>query len=486
VRPAHTLDLTDQFIFCDAESYLPARWPVRVAGRWHLAAHPHLPVIEVLAPNESHVGWLLGYPITPHGDLLSSQFSVSVDPAAPNAVTQFEEALYTLGGRFVAILLGRGGGGPQVYMDPCGSMAAVFCPEDHIVASSPALIPRSPRTPENTSLIESMNIIERGGWYPFGLTPRHGIERLLPNHVLDLSTWEPFRHWPKAGDLVIDEDTAAAVAEFGTVLERQIAAAVRAYPAYMTLTAGRHTRMMLACARGYLDRIVFFSIPVPDPQGTLDYRIARQIARRTGVRYAPIRWEPPVSADLEEWFDRTGGCVAGRVWTVGRTLRQLDQSRCLLHGNIGLPMETMWRNTDADGRSVSNASLLERMTVPALPEVVDRLKRWLQQLPTETTTQILDLLHIEQRFGCWAGPQEYGHGGVRFRLSPYCHRRIVHRMMTLPIEYRRRRGLELQLIGGRWPQLLDLPFNQPTGIEGLQRSLAHTLRAVPRRILRPW
>src|SRR4029077_6879409 len=129
---------------------------VRRSSGWCLATHPTLPVIEIRAREGALLGWVLVYPITTDGVLLSTPaalpFTLSLQDGAP----AFERALYSLGGRFAAIY------GlpwtPRVYLDPCGALAVVFCPDEGIVASNPMLIPPSAKTGANTGLIE---VIER-------------------------------------------------------------------------------------------------------------------------------------------------------------------------------------------------------------------------------------------------------------------------------------------------------------------------------------
>ena len=471
-------DLPGQFLLCRSESHVPLGWATREAGGWVLASHPKLPVIEVGAADSEPMGWVLGYPIHPNGRLLSSGEQVSFGAAAARSVAEFERSLYAFGGRFVAVYLT-----PQtsrVYLDPCGALAVVFCNEEGIVASSPVLVPYSEKTKDNVELIQATGIPERDGWYPFGLTPRHGIERLMPNHYLDLTTWQPIRHWPTADQLTVTKDISETVSKIASILERNIAA-ITTRPVYMSLTSGHHTRMLLACGRPYLDRISFFTIPLPhDAQASLDCDVARRLAKRFGLDYVRLRWEAPSSTDLRQWLYRTGACVAGRTWRTVRTLWQLDPARGIFSGISGSIGQPNYRHAaDFDRRPFSVAELLHRISMPAIPEIYDRTHRWLSALPVNNPLWVLDFVHLEQKGGCWAGPQEYGHVHTEFILSPYCHREIVQLMLSLPHEYRWRKELSRDLLRSRWPELLELPFNSPVGLRrGVQVSRRMLERAV--------
>ena len=121
------VDLAGQFLLSRSKSLGPAGWAVGSSQGWYLATHPTLPVIKILGGEGSLLGWLLGYPITPDGMLLSTGASLPFALSLRNGEAEFERALYSLGGRFAAIYWLAGN--PRVYLDPCGSLAVVFCHE---------------------------------------------------------------------------------------------------------------------------------------------------------------------------------------------------------------------------------------------------------------------------------------------------------------------------------------------------------------------
>jgi hypothetical protein len=452
-------DLSGQFVLAQSETLIPQGWSVHQIDQWVLGSHTKLPVIDMRSREGTQVGWLLGYAIHPELGLLSAASRVSLQCRLDDSTEVFERSLYELGGRFAAIHIS-----PQasrLYLDPCGMLAAVFCPEQGIVASTLNLIPDSEGTREDHEIARVIGGLERDGWYPFGLTPRCGIERLLPNHYLDLRTWRAVRHWPTRQDLITRNDIAVAVSEIAGILERQVAAVVRVTPTYMSLTSGRHTRMVLACARDYVSRMTFYTIPLPDATADVDGEVARRIVRRFGLNYLPLQWEEPRSRELDVWMYRVGRCVAGRTSRTVRTLEQLDPTFPILSGQLGgAGAHYYWQGDDFERRHVSSSDLLERMGIPAASGICKRAESWLRGFPVEDFIATLDFLHFEVRFGSWAGPQEYGHPNHAFILSPYCHRRIFQRMLALPKEYRWRDRLADDLIASRWPELLGFPINE--------------------------
>ena len=97
-------------------------------------------------------------------------------------------------------------------------------------------------------------------------------------------------------------------------------------------------------------------------------------------------------------------------------------------------------------------------------------------MPVDNTFSLLDLLYLEQRLGCWGGPSGYGHVAGRCRLFPLMHRAVFDAMLQLPFEYRAAQRLAHDLINSRWPELLRLPFNTPTGRRGWSERLMSRYR----------
>ena len=137
--------------------------------------HPRLPVQAIRAHNGASVGWLLGLAIGKDGHVVDGDWRLGAE-LDDRGGASLESELRELAGRFVVFFLSRE---ERVYLDGCGSLAVVYCSDLERVASSPGLIPRTPLSGDNESLIGALGLPESNAWYPFGLTPRHGIERLM-------------------------------------------------------------------------------------------------------------------------------------------------------------------------------------------------------------------------------------------------------------------------------------------------------------------
>jgi hypothetical protein len=456
-------ELIGHFVLHRSDVLGTERWPERSAGAWRLSHHPSLPVSEIVAPDGTFLGWIVGYAIDPGGRLAGSRLTAP-GPGDNGDGGCFESWLYTLGGRFVAIRLGSSP--TRLYLDAGGSLGVVFCPRQEIVASSPFLVPYAEGCEDHLELIRALGIPQADGYYPFGLTPRHGVERLLPGHFLDLEAWRPARHWP-LGEIPSTRDVAEMVDTIAETLKRHIGAIASAQPVHMSLTAGRDTRMLLACAREHLDRIRFFTLPSPDWKAELDVDIARRIARRFGLDHVCLESAPATEEDLARWVYRTG-CSVGEVrgWRSVRSFNRLGSERPWLSGLGGEVARSIYRRReDAASSPLGSRALLERFSLPAHPELLARGQAWLAELPVRNSFTILDLAYLEQRLGCWASPLSHAFPeGCAFQLNPFYHRRIFEAMLSLPADYRLEHRLADDLVRSQWKQLLRFSFNEPMGL----------------------
>src|SRR5690606_38634064 len=308
------------------------------------------------------------------------------------------------------------------------------------------------------------------------------VRRLLPNHYLDLERWAPVRHWPARPIERSDQDgMPALVREIVEPVRANIEGITGALPGYLGLTAGRDSRMVLACARGALDRIRFVTFIYEDEQRKPDIHTARRIARRFGLAHVGVPLTEPDEQQKQEYLLRTG--FAGH-WGKSRDFdlacrRHLEMDRAWITGFGGeVGRAFYWREGDAPNRPPTPEALVERLNLPRDQATLEAWRRWQAEAPHQDSFDLLDLAYIEQRMGCWAGPHMYGAAPFGANLSAFSHRRAFVAMMSLPVMFRRRQGLADAVIAEAWPELASLPYQQFTGLrllgEQARRSEEHT------------
>jgi len=441
---------------------MPESWSRRSIDTWYLGTHPVLPVRQIIASDSTVIGWLLGYPIDAQARLVTEDIRFPVSPDIADISDQFESSLYAYGGRFAAVLVTKQTS--RFYLDPCGSLAAVFSSQQQIVASTASLIPYPSEDDKNHELIKATENPHEDSYYPFGLTPRRSVERLLPSHFLDLQTWTSVRHWPK-GEVIPVKNAREVVRELAVILKNNISAIAHHYPLHLAITAGRDSRMLLACAREHIDNTILYTVAAPNAGGRLDCHLAPKIAAQFGLKHILLRFENANDAQIKQWEYRTGNCVHGPIMNWNTSFKRLDPHRAVLLGAAGeLGRGFHWRKGDAESSSISAADLLIKSQMPKIPETLARARQWLDGLPVRNALTIWGLLYNETFNGCWFGPANYGLVSNALYIWPLCHRRIIEIMLSLPMEYRRNHSLPVELVENEWPELLSLPFNWFVGI----------------------
>lgn len=455
--------LIGQFVVSAGENRAPHEWVSDRIGKWFLGRHPALPVIQLFGAEDRPLGWILGYPIGEAGKLLADGEVLRVPARALASTEGLEAFVYSFGGRFAVVVLDARQ--PRCYLDPCGSLSAVYCAHQRLVASTPNLIPYDERTRDRVELAQAIGIPHSNGMYPLGLTPRYGVERILPNHYLDLSKWQTVRHWPKQplGEVASVEE---AVAEIATLVKRNIAAIVAGTPTYLALTGGKDSRMLLACAKDVADRLELFTAEVGDDIAAIDCNTARRIAKRFGLEHRVLPLEEATEEDLAEWMFRISYSTGERRgWQSATMLKRLPGGHAVLQGS-GAELGTNFgmRRRFSEATVILPEQLLDICGCPPDDEPLERVRTWLAAVPAARPLQTIDLFFVEQRLGCWAGVCAYAECDLGFTILPVCHRRAIELMLTLPSSHRNSNDLlSLDIIAREWPELRDWPINQPIG-----------------------
>ena len=334
-------------------------------------------------------------------------------------------------------------------------------------------------------------------FYPGELTPDPQIHRVLPNHYLDLDHWETIRHYPKFPlNAIAPQEIPEAIAQIVDCLSTQIAAIVDAFPCvYIPLTAGRDSRMLLACSKAVSEKVHYVTFDyVPDKTqyqrllGTLqgndyrqsvenDIRTAQKLAEMLTLRHTVIPVRTSHSKEkkriLQQNYLRrigySGGAAKARehdwscrqhcdlsgAWLTGCAG---EVGRCCYWGRF-FPEE----GTECKRRPTPR-QLRHSRTIPRLPEFEAAVQRWLETLPDASTREILDLVYLEHRVGGWASPHTYGFAPLALTAHPFCHRKIFDIMLRLPAEYRQRQTLTDDIVRHAWAEAGRLPYNQPVGL----------------------
>lgn len=461
-----------QFVLVPASGRPREGFAHREHGGWRLGTC-ELPVVDLRTQDGDVLGWCLGYPVL-DGVLTSDEITVGTSETARVEWPAVDALYERLAGRFLLVVLATEE--PTVVLDAYGSLAAVYSADERVVASTATLI----EAEWDTGLAAVSGFPEQGTWLPFGLTLRQGVRRLQANHALDLRRWRTWRHW-----LPVPASVDSSPAELAVVVHEHIRSSIGAVaarnPLELSLTAGRDSRILLACARDFLERTTLFTL-VPDEVDTVDAHLAGRLAGRFDLPHEVLPVVPADPGQLSDWLSSTGHAVGGELWRGHRSLLRLDPGRALLPGTAGeVGRAHTYRPGDPVEGDVSPQTLLERLRLPAHELYLEHAEAWLGDLPDLPYESTLELAYVEQRLSCWAAPGHYGNQVSRFELAPFASRPLFRAMLGLPLRYRHREQLTTDILRMAWPELLDLPFNRFTGLRGTARATASRVRRLVQR-----
>jgi len=388
--------------------------------------------------------------------VVTSEFAV--DPGVD--ADGFERSIHSLAGRFAAVWLGRGG--TRVFLDASGSLGVVYCAEQEIAASTAFLVPYQDASDDRLALVNEPTPYPYDPHLYFGLTVRHSVDWLLPNHYLDLESWRTVRYWP-IGESESTDDVEDVLETVVNRVRESVRALVESGPVQMSLTAGNDTRALLACSKEFLDEIEFVTLAFPDRIGRTDVNVARQMASALGLRHRVIRGRASFE-DIDRVLYRTG-CVAAldsRCQQGARMMANLDSKRPYLSASMAeVARQPSYRTWDPEPQPQDIERLLAWENQPAWPELIERGRRWLDDLPVRSAAGIIDFVDFEQRYGGWTGYLPYAYPeGSACTVYPFSDWRVFEAVLRLPFEYRLGNRFTPDIVVREWPELAAFPINQ--------------------------
>jgi hypothetical protein len=456
----------DQFLLTRGATDLPRCFALHEHAGWTLAAHRTLRVRAIEGAAGRHVGWLLGEAIDERGEPVGTGVRLAGADAAEAAQRWCDEH----GGRFAVVLVG--GAKPRLYLDAAGSLATVFSGRRRAAGSTVTLLlAGEPGHPYFQLDTESYPSGRPNKYFPAGLTAATDVERVLPNHYLDLRRWEAARYRPVPPVEPVDTTDRRATDRLVEGIVELIGANLRgavsvAGRAYLPLTAGRDSRVVAVAARraGLLDTVTFVTldrrkIPTDD---ALDVGVARAIAQRWRLSHQVL----PVPRGGEgagklEYLLRIGfsgshgkrrdfyeacrdGLDPGAAWVTG------------FGGEVG--RARYWPPGHESTWTLTGRALTTLIRQPPEARTIQAMERWRHGMTERHPCTIVDLAYWEHRLGCWASPHLYGAAPFALNLMAFNHRRILESMLRLPVAHRREQQLCTQVCRRWWPGLLDYPM----------------------------
>lgn len=378
-------------------------------------------------------------------------------------------------GRFVVLRLQ--GDALLCTTDAGAQLPVVYRPETAELGSTPLTLGWTKALDKISDLSATFSRADGTVWYPFGATPYAGVQRLLPQQTLALSSgsarlveWRPTARSPLSVSQMHSSarDFIQALANSQAGLECH-------------LTAGWDSRMVLSASWPLKHRINYLTYLAEGATAQIDVEVATNLARRFGLSHATIPVSHPSQDDIDQWLARNSNCIQDSVTGLTRTIVETYADRYGLAGVGGeVGRAFYWKKRDIGLVGLTPELLLQRLGFRATREALSLADRWLARYRHQPRTRILDRAYIDIRLGCWAGPSLGGHLVEKPTLSPFNCLWIYESMLALADSYRLSGAFARDFIAQGCLDLVQVPVNRPAGLRRLRNLPREAAQRLPK------
>lgn len=439
-----------QFVISDKYRKLPFDSENIELNSVCLSYYGNVKFVKILDDEKRDIGLFIGYPV----DILKGPIDKCYFVSGVTYEEMVENIYNRLSGSW--ILLIDVGNFNRIYLDACGTKSLVFDKSRELAAAT-ALLIFSDETEYsnllNYELIDSFDV-RNNGWLPGGLTAHSGVERLMPNHYLDLKTFTQHRHWP-TGNIQITNDVEGELTSIVQRIGYFIDSVSDDQETNIGLTAGNDSRFLLSCSKHLVEKLKFFT--VCSPEAGLDEFCAEKLASSFQLNYFKLPFIRASPDAIEAWIRRAGHCVGGPGSVGHPSIKPLRG--CIIDGSAGeVGRGFLWLDAQPN-TSIDASNLIDRLKLPRSPLLVEQFNEWLSNLPEIDSLLLLDLAYIELRMSSWAYVNSYTNPDL-IAQYPFVSRANFVSMLSLPHHMRRSGTAFTRAIELQWPELLSFPINR--------------------------
>ena len=416
------------------------------------------PVIQVFDFHSKPIGMILGTFINWQESVICNEsiFLNCSEKAYSETPSLLEEELYSHSGSWIAFFLTQRLA--RVYLDCNASLGLVFDSKLLTAASATLGILNFDNYKHrlDNDLIKQLDVAS-DGWFPSGLTAHKGIQRLLPNHYLDLSIWTAIRHWPN--EPIVRHALGEPVAVINQIVNGTIKSLLKdGNRASIALTAGNETRYLLAISKLVWADLTFVSVQFPNSD--LDVYSAKCLANQFQLNHQILPCIQSSSTEIECFPFLVSHSVSGGAGAVyAKTLDPLRQYKYFVGGLGGeVGRAYIHKASDNDDTIIDANGILRRLGLPLIPVVVSATEEWLDGIKHLPSSLIIDLAYIELRMGPWGFGVSYAPYPCT-QIHPLVNRDIYTCLLSLPLTERKNNFIQ-HLVHELMPEALNLPVNK--------------------------
>ena len=452
----------NQYILSRSSKREQPSWPKKSLNGWTLHHGTGLHILEILDTQAHCTGFLLGHALAENSTLIRDALCVPAHRSDPDFPAKFENLIADLSGKYVAICLTKNT--KRIYGDPVSDIPTLFESKTRRVASSIGLVLKRKIRPN--PLFPVKNVISGIQTLSFGQTVDVSVNRVLPNHYLDLDQFELNRFWPSEIDQLTasSENSSEIIDEITARLTAHLKTWSSEFNCILPITGGRDTRTLLACASDFLHNVREFSGYRFNNTTKRDAKTGNMILASLGLPYKQYFKTLPSTNQIRDMRLKMGWSgYRGELGAIG-CIERYPMDHVILRGNIMEILRANQYRRDKIGVPLHIVHAIRRTGAAPLAirkkilEWEGPYYAWLEKLPQNAHQRVYDFGFLELLLPNSQGTYITAMHRTPF-INPFNDRKLIHLALSLPPEIRIENKIYDEIIRRRNPKLLEIPFN---------------------------
>ena len=314
-------------------------------------------------------------------------------------------------------------------------------------------------------------------------TEFEGVNRLKPNHYLDLKTGHVHRYFPNEQ---LGRGKLDTVAEKAAMMIRGFVQAVHnRHKLAIPVSAGWESRIFLAASKPISSQVAYYVYKHPGyADDHIDVKIPKRLADKLGIHFNVITYEPEVSQEVKDFLEEHLSFPRFNLYNyLINGLHEQLPDHSILNGNISEIARMEYDDIEVkNGREAAHL-----IRYPGLNYATRLCQQWYDESADvfdKYGYRVSDMLYWEEPSCNWVAKANTETRMVTEVTQPFNCRHLIRLMLTVDKKHRRKQQALLykKIIGILWSECLSEPINpspkkrviglmQSLGIYGLYRNL---------------
>ena len=435
------------------ESCLPEELPERKIIYKYYIAHSFNTQCEIISGKKAEIA-VIGLCIPSSDDV--PNWNEILDSA--NTLEEFLDIEKYMAGRYV-LLVHIFNVGCYLIGDATGSIQINYCTESKNISSIEPLVARASNSkisPEKEAVFYSKTISHA---MPGNITVYEDIYALLPNHYLNLDTFQAVRF--RASSYPINSGDVESCCKKTVNMARYICEKMsQMYEFVCPVTGGRDSRVVLALLREKTHNLKAFTMHHSSMKsGHIDLIGASNLCKKLGQSHIIIP-DVPLPPERVAFFDSLFGedKYDKKLLVLGETIKSKFKGKTITNGDIIGHIGKVMSQKDIPSKWMT----LEYFRYKSHVFGSDKyLKDWLDEAKNEANVELCDLYAWEQRMGRLACTilQMKDLNGVN-ELNFFNCREIISLWASIPRQFRKDLVVHEYFLEQIEPTMNRIPYEQ--------------------------